>query len=58
MKTAEQRVNDRVKKLFQCRNVSELARRTGYKQQTLSYWKHHPLAIKAIDLEKLEDKLT
>ena len=54
----EQRIKQRVKKVFDCRNLSEMARRTGYKQQTLSYWKNHPLTIKAVDLERLEDKLT
>lgn len=57
MTNAEKAIRARVRKLFKCRNVSEVARRTGYRQQTLSYWKNHPLSIKAIDLQTLEDKL-
>lgn len=53
----EQRIKSRVKQIFDCRNVSELSKRTGYPQQTLSSWKHNPLRIRAVDLETLEDKL-
>lgn len=57
MNRPEQRIRKRVKAIFDCRNVAELARRTGYPQQTLSDWKRNPLRIRAIDLETLEDKL-
>lgn len=53
----EQMIKKRVKTVFDCRNVSELSRRTGYPQQTLSDWKRDPLRIRAVDLETLEDKL-
>lgn len=57
MKRPEQRIRERVKRVFDYRNVSELARRTGYPQQTLSSWKNNPLRIRAVDLETLEEKL-
>lgn len=57
MSGPEQRIRARVKALFDCRNVAELSRRTGYPQQTLSSWKNNPLRIRAVDLETLEDKL-
>ena len=53
----EQRIRQRVKAIFDCRNVPEIARRTGYPQPTLSYWKRNPLVIKAVDLERLENIL-
>lgn len=53
----EQKIRKRVKAVFDCRNVSEIARRTGYPQPTLSSWKRDPLRIRAVDLETLEDKL-
>ena len=57
MSGPEQRIRARVKEVFDCRNVSELSRRTGYSQQTLSSWKNNPRRIRAVDLEILEDKL-
>ena len=53
----DQRIKQRVKKVFDCRNLSEVSRRTGYPRQTLSAWKNNPLRIRAVDLETLEDKL-
>lgn len=57
MNGPEQRIRQRVKEVFNCRNISEIARRTGYPRPTLSSWKNNPLRIRAVDLETLEDKL-
>lgn len=53
----EERIKHRVKQLFDCRNVSEISRRSGMPQTTLSSWKRNPLRISAVDLERLEDIL-
>ena len=53
----EQRIRQRIRTVFDCRNLSEISRRTGYPKSTLSRWKQNPLLIRAVDLETLEDKL-
>jgi len=54
MQTPEQEVQTRVKKIFTCRNTSEMARRTGYAVSTLQSWRRKPESIKAADLIRLE----
>jgi len=53
----EQRIKKRVGVLFDCANLSEVARRTGYPRSTLQSWKQDPLKIPAVCLETLEDLL-
>lgn len=53
----EQRIKKRVGALFNCVNVSEVSRRTGYPRSTLQNWKNDPLSIPAVCLETLEQLL-
>lgn len=53
----EDRVKKRIAVLFNCVNLSEVSRRTGYAKQTLRNWKNNPTMIRAVDLERLEDLL-
>lgn len=55
--TPEQEVKAVLTKLFNCRNLSEVARRTGYPQSTLSAWRRKPESIKAVDLIRLRREL-
>lgn len=57
MQTPEQEIRQTIKKLFACRNLSEVARRTGYPQSTLSAWRRKPESIKAVDLIRLRREL-
>ncbi len=52
--TPEKELSERVRKLFDMRNLSEIARRTGYPKTTLSQWKRKPLSIPALALITLE----
>lgn len=53
----EEEVKRRVRVIFDMRNVTEMSRRTGYKEPTLRSWKKDPLRIKAVDLLRLERKV-
>ena len=50
----EQEVRDKVKAIFDMRNLSEMSRRTGYAVETLRRWRRYPLTMKAVDLIRLE----
>lgn len=52
----EDEVRRRVRIIFDMKNVSEMARRTGYKESTLRSWKADPTRIRAVDLLRLERK--
>lgn len=54
MMKPEQEVRERIKEIFDMRNINEMANRTGYPRETLRSWKNNPLRIKAIDLIRLE----
>lgn len=55
--TPEQEIRQTIKKLFDCRNLSEVARKTGYPASTLSAWRRKPESIKAVDLIRLRREL-
>lgn len=50
----EQEIRDRVKAIFDMKNISEMSRRTGYAKETLRGWKRYPLRMRAVDLVRLE----
>lgn len=52
----EDKVKQRVRRVFDMRNISEMSRRTGYPKETLRGWRDHPLRIRAVDLIRLEEK--
>lgn len=53
----EDEVTRRVHSIFDMRNISEMSRRTGYKENTLRSWKKDPTRIRAVDLLRLERKV-
>ena len=53
----EERIKRRVRVLLDCANLMEVSRRTGIPRTTLRNWQYHPLTIRAVDLERLEDLL-
>ena len=50
----EDEVRNRIRVLFDCTNLMEVSRRTGYPRSTLQNWKKNPLKIRAVDLVRLE----
>ena len=55
MTREEKELRQRIRKVFDARNVSELARKTGYPVSTVSSWKRCPVSIPAIALIRLEE---
>lgn len=53
----EEIVREKIKNLFQLKNLAEVARRTGYPRATLQSWKDHPERIRAVDLIRLEEMI-
>lgn len=51
----EDKVKQRVRKVFDMRNISEMSRRTGYPKETLRSWRNNPLRIRAVELIRLEE---
>lgn len=55
MTREEKELRQRIRKVFDARNVSELARKAGYPVSTVSRWKRCPVSIPAIALIRLEE---
>ena len=50
----EDEIRNKVRILFQDRNLMAVSKRTGYPRSTLQSWKQDPLKIRAVDLVRLE----
>lgn len=50
-------MRQRIRKVFDARNVSELARKTGYPSSTIRRWLKRPELISAVALLRIEQEL-